>query len=153
MVNPVWYFDCTGYVIRSNEKGQKIYLYSLVIHDRQTQTEIPIGEFLNTAQDQDTIATLLFRINLHIQNNMSEKCPFKCAPIVVTDFSWALLNATHRVFNSCDVLQYLNYCYTAIFDLKQRAAVTSAIKCRTYICSTHMLKIIIKHSKEIYVSG
>ena len=48
--------------------------------------------------------------------------------------------------------EYLDYCYTLIVKKEAEAAVSSAIKCRSYLCSNHMLKLVIKHSKKVKIA-
>jgi len=149
--NPLWYFDATGRIISNrNISDQKVpYLYSIVVHDTEKAKNFAIAEFISTAHDQDTISMFLFRIYFYFHNNVGTRYPFKVAPVIVTDFSWALMNSIQRVFNSCDMAQYLDYCHTLIYETDKRALVTSAMKTRSYLCSTHFLKLIITKAKKI----
>ena len=41
---------------------------------------------------------------------------FKIAPIMVTDFSWALIRSAMRIFNNCDPYDYLNWTYEILIQ-------------------------------------
>ena len=102
---------------------------------------------MSTSQTQSAISENLFRIKNHIELNLTNAA-FFIAPIIVTDFSWALINSVVLVFNKCSISQYLDYCFSLIFDKKKSAAISSLLSVRIYLCSTHFLKLIIKRAKK-----
>lgn len=58
-INPVWHFDATGSVIQDIIGESKPLLYSMVCHDTETKTIIPIFEFVTTSHSQDNLANFL----------------------------------------------------------------------------------------------
>ena len=40
------------------------------------------------------------------------------APVIVNDFSWALLNSTFEVFNKCSIGNYLNWCFDSLLKFQ-----------------------------------
>ena len=79
------------------------------------------------------------------------KNKFIFAQIIVTDFSWALINSIHQAFNNTSVVNYLNWTYNLLIDdgkvniniLKNMMLV------RHHLCATHFLRIIIKRAKKV----
>jgi hypothetical protein len=97
---------------------------------------MPVGEFMTTDHEQDNIAKYLFSIENLLKKEMS---PYP--KVVVTDFSYALINAVNLVFNNCDLTHYLAWCFEMIKD-NNRPGLKDAMKVRSYLCSVHMLKMI-----------
>ena len=147
--NPLWFFDATGSILQQKKYQKLPYLYSIVVFDTELGIIAPVAEFISSAHDQNTIAFFLFRILLYFKSEVSLKCAFQYAPVIVVDFSWALINAVNQVFNNSDSAQYIQFCYTALFDEENKAIVSRSIHTRIYICSTHFFKIIIKRTKRI----
>jgi hypothetical protein len=75
-----------------------------VSHDKDNQVIFPIAEFLTTAHDSLTISKYLLSIKHHLKESDYEST----VRIVVTDFSWALMNSVINIFNGCTIMAYLN---------------------------------------------
>ena len=105
---------------------------------------------LTTSHKQSNISENLFRIKHHLESHVTGTA-FKVAPIIVTDFSWALMNSVLSVFNKCTASEYIQFCFSMIFEKEKRAAIFSALNVRLYLCCAHFLKLVIKRCKKIKV--
>ena len=65
----------------------------------------------------------------------------------MTDFSWANIHACLKSLNNLNILDYLKLCYDVLIE-KKKMAITR-IKTIIYLCSTHILKNIIKDTNEV----
>jgi len=121
-------------------------LYSIVVHDNVEKKIIPIASFLTTCHTTDSIALNLTIIKNFLTQNINQKKFYAVAPIIVVDHSWAMIQSVLKSMNNVTALQYLNWCYAYIVQKennKKFIFITTV-----YICSTHMLKIILKHVKK-----
>lgn len=113
------------------------------MHDELMKCILPLAEFISTAHDQVSISRYLTSIKSKLEVNR-----IKLAKFLVVDMSWALINAVLLSFNNCNLPNYINWCYYMIFKTKEKD-LTRVMKTRIFLCSTHFLKNIIKHSKKI----
>ena len=74
---------------------------------------------------------------------------FQVAPIIVTDFSWGLINAVLETFNNCTSTMYINWCFEIIFKKSESVLIASLMKCIFHLCSVHFLKLIITKVRKI----
>ncbi len=144
---PIWHIDATGSVIEKI-KNQKIpYYYSIVCHDLVNKQILPIACFVTTSHTINSITTNLSIIKDHVENNVSRTSHLPIAPIIVMDHSWALIGSVIKSFNKTTVLTYLIWCFDIYFNEENFKA--NYFATRVYICSIHMLKIIIKKAKKV----
>jgi len=141
--NPIWYFDATGLIHRQIHQQPKPFFYSIVCHDIINKSIIPVAEFLTTSNNQITISRFLAELNRLLDQATTTNILPK---IIVTDMGWALINSVLRVFNNCDMIEYLNYCYKLLLENKVEFK-DKRIKVIYYTCSTHFLVNIIKKTK------
>jgi hypothetical protein len=142
--NSIWFFDATGNVIRSVNRQKKPFLYSLTMHDVEHKSIVPFAEFVTTSHTQSNIAKYLTTIQTKLEET---KTPLP--EIVVTDMSWALINASCISFNKCRIQNYLNWCYIYIYDGVREEKFLKIIKTKLQLCSTHFIHNIAKNSKKI----
>ena len=73
---------------------------------------MPIADFITTSHTFLSISGYLFIIKKTYEkySNLSK--------VVVTDFSWALINASLEIFNNMSILAYLKALYDAILSGK-----------------------------------
>lgn len=82
--------------------------------------------------------------------DLLEKRSLPIASIVVTDNSWALIGAVMKTFNNTDPGKYLIWAYHLLVkDARLQLQLSSYMKTRLVICSTHYLKNLIKETKNI----
>jgi hypothetical protein len=146
---PVWYFDATGSVLKQVHRQNAPYLYSMVCHDINTEALVSVADFITTSHTSVNVAKYLFSLKHVLNSNMTYANQFKIAPIIVTDFSWALLNAVCDIFNACTISEYLKYSFELVFNGKKKNGVENFLNTHLYICAAHFLKIIIKEAKAI----
>jgi hypothetical protein len=82
------------------EGQKKPFLYSIVDHDLNKKIIYPISEFFTTANDAKSIASYFADIKLEFIKKIPRCELFQFAPIIVTDFSWGLINAIMETFNN-----------------------------------------------------
>ena len=80
------------------------------MHDRKKKQILPVAEFITTDQSIKSISSYLHNIDYNIQENRKYK-DLKIAPIIITDFSWALINSVLMVFNKMTIKEYLDWCF------------------------------------------
>lgn len=145
--NPIWYFDATGSINKNVENQKKPMFYSLVFHDFTHKTIIPFADFVTTANDHNSISKYLSIIRSKLEESSNKNF---LAKIIVTDMGWALINAVLLTFNNCNVLNYLNWAYDMIFN-PHNPSLENVMKIKSYLCSTHFLKNIVKKVKSVTV--
>ena len=144
--NPVWYFDASGLFIPAIFNQKKPLLYSIVSYDPINKSLIPIADFFSTENDTTNISINLLKITSSFKKLKPDYYP----KIIVTDFSWANINALLRIILNCDIIQYLKLSYN-IAVLKDYSFST-ILNSKIYICSTHFLKIIIDDLDDINIT-
>ena len=83
------------------------------MHDHEKKCIIPFAEFVTTSHNQNNIAQYLSNIKFKLEQNSGVKLP----DFIVTDMSWALINAVMQSFNNCQVENYLNWCFDYIYEI------------------------------------
>jgi hypothetical protein len=147
--NPIWYIDATGGIINKIPGQKKPFLYSVVVHDTEKRLIFPISEFISTANDAKSIASYFADIKLEFLKKIPRNGLFQVAPIVVTDFSWGLINAVLETFNNCTATIYINWCFEIIFKESDSILLANIMKCIFQLCSVHFLKLIITKVRKI----
>lgn len=147
-INPVLYFDATGSIIVDIPNQNKPLLYSLVAHDVKNKCIMPIGEFVTTSHTSNSITHKLSEIRNYIIDSSPKASP----EIVVTDFSWASINAVNKTFNNNNsILSYLNWSFDFFVLQRNKVILKDMFTTIIYICSVHTLKNVIKKSKLVIV--
>jgi hypothetical protein len=101
---------------------------------------ITVAEFFTTSHSSLSITNELnfIRDTLITKIVSIKKKPL--APVVVTDFSWALINAVINSLNKCSILQYLNWSFDYLVLKKQNLA--NVMPVILYLCAVHFLRIM-----------
>jgi len=94
-VNAVWYFDATGCVIRDIKN-----IHFNWIHFNNLKFNLDFIQFV-------FYKTIMIE-NVRIKNKLA------IATVMVTDMSWALINAIHEAFKNCSIEQYLKWSYDVV---------------------------------------
>ena len=141
-INPVWHFDASGSFLTRVKNQSLPLLYSIVVHDTKNKNILPIAEFFTTAHDGNNIGSYLSKIKHILElNNLS------VSPLVVVDFSRPLINAILDVFNNSSIDEYLKWAYE--FIVRKNHYIFGLMKTKLFLCSTHILKNIIKDYAKI----
>ena len=142
--NPIWYIDATGSIHKKLNSQKAPFLYSAVCNDAINKQTIPVFEFVTTSHTSESISKYIkFSVN-RIQQNPGRGQLFSVAPIVVMDFSFAILNGVLDSINKCSLTEYIQFCFELIFNKKTDIKMYPTF---IYLCSTHYLKNIIKKTK------
>jgi hypothetical protein len=91
ILDPIWYFDSTGSIIKQVKKQNKPLLFSIVSYDKKNQKYVPVAEFVTINHTSVGISQKLFFIkkNIEFYSLNSDIKP----KIIVVDYSWALINS------------------------------------------------------------
>ena len=111
---PVWHIDATGSILK-NANGKQVKLYTIVAYDKANHVYIPISEFFTNSNYSTDIGTYLYKIKHILQTNVSTKTR-QIAPIIISDFDKAILNAVNEQFNNCNMSQYLKWSYNLLVE-------------------------------------
>ena len=114
--NPVIYFDSSGSILHKVENQKQIYLYSLVAYDFTTRVIIPIAEFHTTSHTASSISGYLFQIKEIFNESNGDDETYNIFPVVVMDQSFALMISILKIFNNCELIEYINWCYKVLFN-------------------------------------
>lgn len=135
--NPVWHFDASGLFLNEINDQSKPLLFSIVCHDPIAKSFIPIADFFTPANDSLNIQLNLIRIQSTFLRYKKSYNP----SVIVTDFSWASINALLRTFLNCDIIQYLKISFEKA--IKFNNSYDKIFKTKIFLCSTHFLKNVI----------
>ena len=69
------------------------------------------------------------------------------ASVIVTDFSWALINSVMHQMNRCNIVNYLNWSFEIIYKNNIDFTFLRIMRTKLFICCTHMLRNIVKSSE------
>ena len=147
---PIWHFDATGSIIKNIAGQKKPFFYSIISRDLKKKLILPIAEFVTTAHDSVSITKYLFSIRKILENSLNANKRFILPPIVVTDFSWALITAVLEAFNNCSVINYLNWTFDVILKYSENNQLNQIMKTRIIICQTHIFKAVV-HKTNIFI--
>jgi hypothetical protein len=71
-----------------------------------------------------------------------KKSPFQLAPIIVTDFSWVLINSIMTVFNKTNIELYIDWCYKIVMKEPECLSNINDMEVRLQLCCAHFLKMV-----------
>lgn len=138
----VLHLDSTGTVVRKIPEQKQPYLYSVILAD----DNIPVLEFISTDHRGFSIRHKLdtFLAEVRKLNNGRPALP----RVVVTDFSYALINAVLDACNTMTLTAYLKATYQLLLSnkrLRRKRSMTFIA-----ICNAHMLKAIANRYVTLY---
>jgi len=147
-LDPIWYFDSTGSIIKNVKKQNKPLLFSIVSYDKKNHKYVPVAEFVTTNHTSVGISQKLFFIKKNIEF-YSLKSDIK-PKIIVVDYSWALINSILEIFceTNNSIARYLIYCYDFIV-VQKNSKEFSQNMIKIYICATHFLKNLSKKAQAL----
>ena len=153
-IYPVWYFDATGSILNKIANQGEPFLFSFVCHDRLNKQIVPVAQFISTAHAAFVIGKFLTSIKHIYEAHMPcQKNEFIMPPIIVTDFSYALINAVMENFNKCYLINYINWCFQYFVQYKNnkeiQAKLAPLMKTKIYLCAAHFLKSLVKKVRKI----
>ena len=144
----VLHLDSTGGIIKNKglkPTGKQVYFYALVVagNTEEKIASMPLAEFMTNRHTAPTITHWLEEFLLSIQKFKGTKY---LPSVVVTDFSWALLNSVCKTFNGRPLIDYINKCYVAMTENDNKFLDDKTI---IHICAAHLLKFVFNQMKDI----
>lgn len=129
---PILHFDSTGSVTQSiNSKRLLFYLGVVASSDGHT---FPLAATLSYRGRSFEVSDLFRKINADMHTLHSD---FKClVPIVVCDFSFALITGLLSGVNTMEIMDYITASFQTITNKKQFSERKSLI----FICTSHIIK-------------
>ena len=116
------------------------------MHDKNNKFICPIAEFFSSGHDSQTISSFLNLVKDVLEKKMP-KNSFQWSPIIVTDFSWALINAACRTFNNVTIESYIYWCADILIN--QQKWLFYSMSTILILCYSHFIKLIAKKIKKI----
>jgi len=122
------HFDATGSVITNIENQKRTLYYCLLLGNGS----MPICDFITTSHRSSNIRAQLdsFQDNVRLCNNGRTINPL----YIVTDFSFAMIEACLRSFNAETLPKYLTYCQRLL--TKKLTCHCEAQKSHMFVCGT-----------------
>jgi hypothetical protein len=100
-----------------------------------------MADFFTTGHDGKTISSYL-QIKKDATEKFKSKRCFQIAPIIVTDFSWPIINAVIKTFNNSSFEEYINWCADIlIMNVILKINFMSTV---IFLCYSHFIKMISK---------
>ncbi len=140
----IWHIDATGNVMQPMYGQKSTLLYSIVVYDPQNKKNIPLFEFVTTDQTVKQISMFLFFVKeycLKYKKLGGQSVRHAYAEIITTDFSYILINSILKIFNHCDMEEYLKATFQCLVE---KIVPHLFVHVMIYLCSTHFLKSFIK---------
>ena len=107
------FLDATGNILRNIEGQKEPRLYSFVCHDKTNHSITPVAEFITTSHTQESIQQYVFTIKSYMKRELHNNY---LPRLIVTDFSWPLINSECEVFNECDIPEYFRRSFAYLKD-------------------------------------
>lgn len=116
--------------------------YALTLPGNGEVGGFPVAEFITSDQSAPTLTYILSIIVQACQNMFNKSYVIHK---METDFSHALIKSSARALNDMSTIQYVNY----IFEKLNVEGCTDKLKLTVlHICSSHLLKAVLRKSKE-----
>ena len=131
--------DATGNIVKN--KNGRVFYYSAVFKSEITGDIIPVLQFLSCKHDVPSLSSPLAMFMRELRLFSGEVNPLST---VVTDFSFALMNAVSLSINNCSLLIYLDLAYRKFVELKEIPVDITPIAS----CSVHVIKFFSDRLKD-----
>ena len=139
--NDVLYIDATGSVTDQAKWLSKVLYYAAVVRHPYGRTPpLPVAEFITNKHDQFAIEEFLRM--LHEKEYRKYKKTTN-PRMIMTDFSWAIIQACLKVFCSENLSEYLNRAFRIVSG---SANGEDFLKTRLHVCAAHMMKLNKMHA-------
>jgi hypothetical protein len=110
-------------------------------------------QFFTTQHTTLSISRYLLSIKKTFQSCKNKTDSFSVSPIIVTDESWASINAICEIFNNCDMATYLKWSYEVLVVAPGSLDLITIMNTRIILCHVHFLHNAIKKLKELKLEG
>ena len=136
--SPVWHFDATGSIIK--ESGKRILLYSLCAHVNLPNIKcLALLEFLSDAHDAATIKSILLQ--------WIDQCGklIRHPKVIVSDQSWAILNACAKAFNNKSILEQISAQWQCLLGNPAELVILR-------LCANHYISLVCRKISHLKVT-
>ena len=149
LTNAVWFIDATSNIHRKIKDQKRVFLYSIVAHDVFKKNYVNVADFITTRHTSINLTKYFLDIFYLIQASNAI-----LAPIIVIDFSWALLISLMKAINNCDLIAYLDWSYDMLV-LKKTNDVNKRdnMKSKIVLCSVHFFKNVVRKTKALMIKS
>ena len=124
---------------------------------------LPVAQFFTTEHTTLSISRFLMSINNTFKHcHKSSTDSFSIAPVIVTDESWAMINAINQIFNNVSTANYIMWTFQAIVEYPLNFDISLALNVSPILCHVHFLKNAVrkvkmlnleKNAKKIFIYG
>ena len=137
------HFDATGSVVKVREKTDHntLYLYSAVLADGS----LPVFEFVSSWHKSFAIQSHIDIFNGLVKTVNNGQLPKP--RYIVTDFSFALINACMKSFNNMNLVTYLKECHSILMKKATQEHIRSLTF--TVLCVSHIMKSLTVRLKKV----
>ena len=134
--NDVLYIDATGSVTdQAKWLSRVLYYVAVVRHPYGRTPPLPVAEFITNKHDQFAIEEFLRMLHEKEYRKYKQTTNPR---MVMTDFSWAIIQACLKVFCNETLTEYLNRAYRIVTG---SADGEDFLKTRLHVCAAHMMKL------------
>ena len=132
----IFFIDSTGSVVE--EYGKRVYLYSLCANSPLPNTKcFPLLEWISNAHDTSTISWVISKWRAGAKSSLRQP------HILVSDMSFAILNAAALSFNSCSLRDQLNIQWQNV--KKEEEASFTILR----LCANHFMHLVARKAYAI----
>jgi len=136
----------SGKLTRTPKEFFTMFMVVNVPLPRNSSVTCPVVEMISSAQDIVAISQWLNAFKAFV---LKQKLPWPLFTNIVTDFSYAQMNALCTGWNGfTSIFDYLNWCYRVLVEKFDGSNVTI-----TNICVNHYTKIIVNHVYTYFQSA
>ena len=141
--NDVLYIDATGFVTDQGKWLSKVFYYAAAFARQPfgRTPPLPVAEFITNKHEQFAIEE--FHRMLHEKEYRKYKHTTN-PRMVITDFSWAIIQLCLRVFCSENFTEYLNRAFCIV------SGSANFLKTRLHVCVARMIKLNKMHATAKY---
>lgn len=146
------YMDATGGTVRKPDDVEKaVYLYTLVtpVHNtvdtEEPSSAFPVSDMISSSHNIETIGGWLRSIQMYLCKELKMWPVFEN---IITDFSFANINAIMREFNFMTIPEYLKMTHDWVCNkpaIKNEEQIT-----KMFLCCAHLMHIITVDVNKVY---
>jgi len=150
LFEPIWFFDGTGSINKKLPDQNDSHFFSVIAHDKVNKKLMPIFEFVSTDHTASQLSFFLEKALICIESAIGiKKDHILVPPVIVVDFSYAMINSVLKAYNNCSLQKYLEWTYEILVMNNNHTSILGIMNTRVNLCATHFLKNIIDKAKFI----
>ena len=142
----ILHLDATGGIIQNkglHPQNKRVFYYALVVAGCPDEgiSSMPLSEHMTNNHTAPNLTFWLLDFLLQMYNFKGTKY---LPSVIVTDFSWALLNASCLAFNGEKLINFINNCFVAMTSNEKFLDNKTLL----HICAAHLLKFVFNKLKQ-----